>query len=45
LRRDAGIEESVGDLEWRGAPEPELRTFCNELGAEGIIERVPRWKS
>ena len=44
LRRDAGIEESVGDLEWRGAPEPELRAFCDELGAEGIIERVPRWK-
>lgn len=42
LRTDVPIEESVDDLEWRGA-RPRLREFCSELGANDIPERVGRW--
>ncbi|MEJ2487850.1 MAG: 5'-3' exonuclease H3TH domain-containing protein, partial [Anaerolineales bacterium] len=39
LRTDVPIKENLSDLEWRGARE-ELTTFCEELGAADIPERV-----
>jgi len=44
LRTDVPIEESLDDLEWRGARE-EFKTLCQELGAETLIDQVPRWVS
>jgi 5'-3' exonuclease len=44
LRTDVPIEESLADLEWRGAQES-FKEFCAQLGANDIPERVPRWIS
>jgi 5'-3' exonuclease len=44
LRLDVPIEEGLDDLEWRGARD-EFKTFCKELGAESLIDQVPRWSS
>ena len=44
LRTDVPIEESLADLEWRGAHE-EFKDFCVEIGAKDIPERVTRWRS
>ncbi|HJS29434.1 MAG TPA: 5'-3' exonuclease H3TH domain-containing protein [Anaerolineales bacterium] len=43
VRRDVPLEESLGDLEWRGAPEG-FREFCLSLGDTRLPERVPRWE-
>ena len=42
LRRDVPLEQSLNDLEWRGAHE-RLRELCVELGDHGLPDRVPRW--
>ena len=42
LRKDVPLEESVDDLEWRGAQEG-LRQLCHELGANDLPDRIPRW--
>jgi len=44
LRRDVPLQERISDLEWRGAHQ-RLKTLCRELGAEKLLERVPRWIS
>jgi 5'-3' exonuclease len=44
LRRDVPLQESVDDLEWRGAREG-LRQLCRELGATDLLDRIPRWIS
>ena len=43
LREDVPIEETVDDLEWRGARRAELEALCAELGDDRLVERVPRW--
>jgi 5'-3' exonuclease len=42
LRLDVPIKESVDDLEWQGA-RPELRDLLTDLGAENMIESIPKW--
>ena len=44
LRADVPLKEELSDLEWRGARE-EFKTLCQELGAETLIDQVPRWVS
>jgi len=44
LRHDVPIQETLHDLEWRGAQE-EFKGLCLELGTEGLIDRIPRWRS
>ncbi len=44
LRTDVPLEEDVDDLRWRGARRDELTGFCREIGDEGFLERVPRWR-
>lgn len=44
LRDDVPLEESVSDLEWRGARD-EFKQFCQELGASDLPDRVPLWIS
>jgi 5'-3' exonuclease len=43
LRLDVPLEESLDDLEWRGA-RPELRAFCARIGFEDLPRRVTRWR-
>ena len=42
LRTDVPLEENVDDLEWPGATE-RFRQLCAELGADKLLEQVPRW--
>lgn len=44
LRQDVPLKESLQDLEWRGAQD-RLKSLCHELGAEKLLERIPRWAS
>lgn len=44
LRTDVPLEESVADLEWRGAQRDELEAVCEELGDAALLARVPRWR-
>lgn len=42
LRQDVPLQESLSDLEWRGAQE-HLRELCAQLGDPDLPNRVPRW--
>ena len=44
LRTDVPLKESLDDLEWLGAPES-FKQFCQDLGAEKILDTVPSWRS
>ena len=44
LRTDVPLEEKVQDLEWRGATEG-FKLLCIGLGAEKLLDQVPRWAS
>ena len=44
LRTDVPLKESVDDLEWQGALRGELMEICEEIGLEGIENRVPRFR-
>jgi 5'-3' exonuclease len=43
LRTDVPLAEPPEALRWRGASRPELEALCREIGAEDILDRVPRW--
>jgi 5'-3' exonuclease len=42
LRHDVPLQETISDLEWRGAHQ-RLQQFCAELGSDTLCKRVPRW--
>jgi 5'-3' exonuclease len=42
LRLDVPLNQSIGDLEWRGARK-RLRELCSELGDRQLPERISRW--
>jgi 5'-3' exonuclease len=44
LRTDVPLQESLADLEWRGASREPLRELSIALGDAEILERVPRWR-
>jgi 5'-3' exonuclease len=44
LRHDVPLQETIADLEWRGAHH-RLKRLCDELGANTLPARVPRWIS
>ena len=44
LRTDVPLQESLDDLEWRGARE-RLKNLCQEWGEEELAARVPRWRA
>jgi 5'-3' exonuclease len=44
LRVDVPLEETLADLEWRGARRAELAALCAEIGEDGALERVPRFR-
>ncbi|MBT8250716.1 MAG: 5'-3' exonuclease [Acidimicrobiia bacterium] len=43
LRRDVPIEESVADLEWKGAHRQEFEVLCAELGFDDLASRPHLW--
>ena len=43
LRTDAPVTESLDDLRWDGVPRDTFQPFVERLGAERLLERVPRW--
>ena len=44
LRYDVPIEESLEDLEWRGAPRDQFVAFCEEQGFDSIQDRPHLWQ-
>jgi 5'-3' exonuclease len=44
LRTDVPLAEGLLDLEWRGARRGDLEALCREIGAGGLLPRVPRWR-
>jgi len=44
LRTDVPLSETLADLEWRQPRREALRELCVEIGAEEILDRVPRWR-
>jgi 5'-3' exonuclease len=44
LRRDVPLAEGLADLEWRGADRDALESLCRRIGAEELVDRVPRWR-
>jgi 5'-3' exonuclease len=44
LRTDAPIEETLDDLQWRGARRTALTELCHELGNTDFLERVTVWR-
>jgi 5'-3' exonuclease len=44
LRTDVPLQESLGDLEWRGARE-RLKDLCREWGEGELAARIPRWQA
>lgn len=45
LRFDVPLEETLEELEWTGARRDLLEPLCAELGAVGLLERVPQWRN
>lgn len=43
LRADVPLQEKLSDLKWAGA-DKRLNEFCQELGEEKILQRIPRWR-
>ncbi|MBT4100409.1 MAG: flap endonuclease [Gemmatimonadetes bacterium] len=44
LRCDVPLTESIEDLEWRGARRGLLADVADEIGDQGILERIERWR-
>jgi 5'-3' exonuclease len=42
LRTDVPLAEDLGQLEWRGPRHADLEALCRAIGAEEILDRVPR---
>ncbi len=43
LRTDVPLDEGLNDLEWLGAPES-FKEFCTGIGADKLLDSVPRWR-
>jgi 5'-3' exonuclease len=44
LRTDAPLQETVEELEWRGARRGPLEALCGRLGLEKLASRPHRWR-
>jgi len=44
LRTDVPLAETTRELEWRGALRAELAELCREIGEEGALERIPKFR-
>lgn len=45
LRFDVPLEETLEDLEWKGARRDLLEPLCAEFGDVGLLSRVTRWRN
>jgi 5'-3' exonuclease len=45
LRDDVPLPHTLEDLEWRGADRAVLEAFAQRIGAETLLERIPRWRT
>jgi 5'-3' exonuclease len=45
LRTDVPLPEDMDALRWQGARRAELTDLCRELGDDGLLGRVPRWRA
>lgn len=43
LREDVPMQETVADLQWKGARRPELEALCHEIGEKDLLTRVNVW--
>ncbi len=43
LRTDVPLPDSLGDLEWNGAPRQRYEALCDELGFSDLKSRPQRW--
>ncbi|MEM7677131.1 MAG: 5'-3' exonuclease H3TH domain-containing protein [Myxococcota bacterium] len=43
LRTDVPTEQSLDDLQWRGAHRDALNSLCQDIGDLKLLDRVPRW--
>ena len=43
LRLDAPLEETLENLEWRGAPKDKYQAFCHEMGFAGLADAPMKW--
>ncbi len=43
LRTDVTIQESLGDLRWRGVPRDQYRSFCIRTGLRDLADRPAQW--
>jgi len=44
LRSDVPLEESLAEMEWKGAPREQLESFCREVGDDDFAARVGRYR-
>jgi 5'-3' exonuclease len=44
LRIDVPLEETLEDLEWKGARRADLEALCREIGDSDFVPRVPRFR-
>jgi 5'-3' exonuclease len=44
LRTDVALDESLGDMKWRGADRAGLEALCGEIGERRLLDRVPAWR-
>jgi 5'-3' exonuclease len=44
LRMDVPLSETSRELEWKGAHRAELAALCAEIGEDGALERVPKFR-
>lgn len=44
LREDVPLNESLTDLEWKGADRKRLETVATQFGDDAIMTRVARWR-
>jgi 5'-3' exonuclease len=45
LRTDVPLDESLDDLEWKGADRAKIEALCEKLGSSELLERIDRWRS
>ncbi|MCH9685012.1 MAG: flap endonuclease [Deltaproteobacteria bacterium] len=44
LAYDVPLEETLEDLEWRGAPRQKFLAWCDRVGARNLRQRPSRWR-
>ena len=43
-REDVPLEESLDELEWKGAPKQRFQEWCRANRADTLANRIDRWR-